>query len=134
MLLFTYGTLRVGQPLYPHLEPFVTQAETEWTIRGRLYHVHGNAAPFPVAKLNHVGAITGDVLHVPATRPEVQAVLDMERTAGYVAIPVLATRGGATQRVFAFHYLGVPGGAHIPSGDWLMECEKYEDRMRSFVL
>jgi gamma-glutamylcyclotransferase (GGCT)/AIG2-like uncharacterized protein YtfP len=115
--LFVYGTLRPGQPRWPHLAPYVIDEGADDIVTGQLYDtLHG----YPAARFDRPGSIHGLRYALRTDRlaeclellDEVEAVvLDLFRR--------VAVRTSSGIEAWAYEYCGASEFPAIVSGDWL---------------
>lgn len=124
--VFVYGTLRVGEGNYSWCADAVVEVREDCTTQGRIYD-HG----YPVAKFDEQGTIKGDVLWFDPTHRAYERVCRMEFGAGYGMVEIKAedSETGEVIPCWGFHYMHMPRGALIESGDWRESDRlKYGDR------
>lgn len=131
IFLFTYGSLRPGQPL-----EYYMQNATDCfpgTINGRL-HDFGQGS-FPVADLTTEGTIVGDIYEVDTDDMLVRECHTMEVNSGYEPKNVVATTvEGDKIGVVAYHFPHKEWyGPRIKSGDWIKHVRKNGQSSAGFV-
>lgn len=123
--LFVYGTLRLGEPLWPRVERFVERVESA-ILSG--YVLYDLPEGYPAVEPGH-GEVTGALLHLKPEHVE-RAIQIADRLEGFVE----DEPGSLYQRVIvevadqsAYTYVYHPNrraylrshGELIASGDWL---------------
>lgn len=128
--LFTYGSLREGQPLDHYMRNHVDHGNA--TINGRIYE-YGEGS-FPVVDLDAEGTIVGEVYALHERDPLLAWCMQMEKDSGYVPRQVTATlANGSTAEVTALHFPHKEWyGDRIESGDWLEHVKRHGQSTRGF--
>lgn len=117
--LFTYGTLRIGEGLFPYLRPIMLAADWCAILPGYALHFHRYTKSYPVIVPNSDAQTVGDIVWCRKGR-DLGEILAMEHGCGYdiVRRDVIRGNGETVSAIVCEWRHPLTKGARVRSDDW----------------